>query len=106
VPRLRSVLHIRRHPLGPRVYVGGLRVHECWAGLVAVIAIAISEAAHRPGPHPLDAAVGVVALWMIAKDWPDFFPSRRDTYSWRLGLHRRDPAPVPVRAEDDYPSAG
>ncbi len=26
---------------------------------------------------------------MMIKDWPDFFPSRRDTYSWRVGLHRR-----------------
>ena len=28
--------------------------------------------------------------WMMAKDWPDFFPSRRDTYAWRVGVHRRD----------------
>jgi len=27
---------------------------------------------------------------MMAKDWPDFFPSRRDTYAWRVGVHRRD----------------
>jgi len=102
---LRTILHVRRHPLGPRVYVAGFRVHECWAGLVAVAAIVLAAMADRPGPHPLDAAVGVVAVWMMAKDWPDFFPSRRDTYSWRVGLHRRDadpvPVPVPVRVDDD-----
>ena len=100
---LRTILHVRRHPLGPRVYVAGFRVHECWAGLVAVIVIALAGIADRPGPRALDTAVGVVAVWMMAKDWPDFFPSRRDTYSWRMGLHRRDaePVPVPVRADDD-----
>src|SRR5579871_1317896 len=53
---LRTILHVRRHPLGPRVYVAGLRVHECWAGLIAVVAMALLTAADRPGPHPLDAA--------------------------------------------------
>jgi hypothetical protein len=103
VRALRTILHVRRHPLGPRVYVAGFRVHECWAGLVAVVAIVLAGIADRPGPHPLDAAVCVVAVWMMAKDWPDFFPSRRDTYSWRVGLHRRDadPVPVPVRSDDD-----
>jgi hypothetical protein len=103
VRALRTILHVRRHPLGPRVYIAGFRVHECWAGLVAVIVIALAGIADRPGPHPLDAAVGVVAVWMMAKDWPDFFPSRRDTYSWRMGLHRRDAeaVPVTVRADDE-----
>ena len=98
---LRTILHVRRHPLGPRVYIGGFRVHECWAGLVAVVAIALLAAADRPGPHMLDGAVCVVAVWMMAKDWPDFFPSRRDTYSWRVGLHRRDAEPVPLRIDDE-----
>jgi hypothetical protein len=100
---LRTILHVRRHPLGPRVYIGGFRVHECWAGLVAVVAIALLAAADRPGPHMLDGAVCVVAVWMMAKDWPDFFPSRRDTYSWRVGFHRRDAELVPVRIDDDAP---
>jgi hypothetical protein len=98
---LRSLLDVRRHPLGPRVYVAGVRVHECWAGLVAVIAVALGEMVDRAGPDRLDGAVAVVATWMMAKDWPDFFPSRRDTYSWRVGLHRRTPAPAPVRLRDD-----
>ena len=100
VRALRTILHVRRHPLGPSVYIAGFRVHECWAGLVAVILIALGGVADHTGPHPLDAAVCVVAVWMMAKD---FFPSRRDTYSWRVGFHRRDdePLPVPVRSADD-----
>jgi hypothetical protein len=86
----RSPLSIIRHPLGPRVYVVGVRVHECFAGIgiaAAVLAIALLDRdAH---PHLLLAA-GVGSLWLMAKDWPDFFPSRRDTYSWRAGLHRRN----------------
>jgi hypothetical protein len=98
---VRRLLHVRRHPLGPRVYVAGVRVHECWAGLAAALAIGLAAAAHRPGPHPLDAAVGTVAAWMIVKDWPDFFPSRRDTYRWGFGVHRREAASVAVRYDDD-----
>jgi hypothetical protein len=103
---LRSILHVRRHPLGPRVYIAGLRVHECWAGLVAVIVIALAGITDRTGPHALDTAVCVVAVWMMAKDWPDFFPSRRDTYSWRVGFHRRDAELVPVRIDDDVDADG
>ena len=100
---LRTVVHVRRHPLGPRVYVAGMRVHECWAGLIATLVVATGQATHRSGPHELDTAVVLVAAWMMLKDWPDFFPSRRDTYSWRIGFHRRDAEPVPVRAGDDRP---
>jgi hypothetical protein len=87
VPR---VLQIRRHPLGPRVYVAGVRVHECWAGLGASIALLAAEVTDHTAPHHLQTAVALVAVWMMAKDWPDFFPSRRDTYAWRVGVHRRD----------------
>lgn len=85
-PRL---IDIRQHQLGPRVYIGGLRVHECWAGLctAGVIGLAVISD-HLVFPR-LAALTFLVAVWMMAKDWPDFFPSRRDTYSWRVGLHRR-----------------
>ncbi len=84
------IVHIRRHPLGPRVYVGGLRVHECWAGFAASIALLAAEATNHTAHRRLETAVALVAAWMMAKDWPDFFPSRRDTYAWRVGVHRRD----------------
>jgi hypothetical protein len=97
---LRALLHVRRHPLGPRVYVAGLRVHECWAGLVATLVVAAGWVTDRSGPVVLDAATLLVAAWMMLKDWPDFFPSRRDTYSWRVGFHRRDGEVVPVRSDE------
>jgi hypothetical protein len=99
---LRRVLDIRRHPLGPRVYLVGRRVHECTAGVIAVAVLALLTLTHHAHHHRLEGAVGLVAVWMIAKDWPDFFPSRRDTYGWRLGLHRRGDAELAVtRSERD-----
>ena len=83
------MLRIVRHPLGPRVYVAGIRIHECYAGLVASCALLAAELTDHASHRPFEAGVGVVATWMMAKDWPDFFPSRRDTYAWRIGVHRR-----------------
>ena len=34
-----------------------------------------------------EAAV-VVGSWLVAKDWRDLFPSRRNTARWSLLLHR------------------
>ncbi len=84
------LVHVRRHPLGPRVYVAGVRVHECWAGLAASVALLAAEATNHTAHRRFETAVALVATWMMAKDWPDFFPSRRDTYAWRVGVHRRD----------------
>jgi hypothetical protein len=96
----RAPLDVRRHPLGPRVYVMGVRVHECWAGLVATLVVTAGLVTDRSGPVVLNAAILLVAAWMMLKDWPDFFPSRRDTYSWRVGFHRRDVEVVSVRRDD------
>ncbi len=38
--------------------------------------------------------VGLVGLWLIAKDWRDLTSHRRDTAAWRLGIHRH---PHPLR---------
>ncbi len=83
------LIDIRHHQLGPRVFVGGVRVHECWAGLFTIALVSSAQASdHLPYPKLAAVAAGV-ATWMMIKDWPDFFPSRRDTYSWRVGVHRR-----------------
>ena len=95
-PLLRRLVDIRRHPLGPRVYLAGQRIHECMAGVVAVAVLGLLVLTHHAHHRRLEGAVGVVAVWMIAKDWPDFFPSRRDTYGWRFGLHRRGEAELAV----------
>jgi lysyl-tRNA synthetase class 2 len=31
----------------------------------------------------------LTGTWMLAKDWRDLTPSRRDTTSWRIAVHRR-----------------
>ena len=87
MPRL---LRLERHPLGPRVHVLGLRVHECVAGIAAIAGGAALALAH--GAHHHGHVAGVLAIgggWMLAKDWHDLFPSRRNTCAWRVGIHRR-----------------
>jgi lysyl-tRNA synthetase class 2 len=49
----------------------------------------------------LAAAAGV---WLIAKDWRDLVPSKRDTSSWRVGLHRRAAPLREARRADGLPA--
>jgi lysyl-tRNA synthetase class 2 len=85
------MVRLERHPSGPRVYVLGLRIHECHLGL-AVAAAAVAAAAVDRGTAAL--LLAAAAAWLVTKDWRDFFPRLRDTASWRLGLHR---VPAPLR---------
>jgi lysyl-tRNA synthetase, class II len=89
------MIRLHRHRLGPRVYVLSRRIHEWHAG-VAVIAIV--AAGRIAGAWPLSLLTVLVAMagtWLVLKDWQDLIPSKRDTASWRLGLHRRA---APLRA--------
>jgi lysyl-tRNA synthetase, class II len=82
-------LRIERHPLGPRVFLFGIRLHDWHAGVLLLLLLAIGAVAgrvHDTVPTGLAAAAG---LWLIVKDWSDLTPRRRDTAAWRLGLHRR-----------------
>ena len=83
------VIRIERHELGPRFYLFGRRVHECWAGLALLAAAGAVALAHMRLPMHLMVVFLAIGAWMLAKDWRDFFPSRRDTAAWRIGLHRR-----------------
>jgi lysyl-tRNA synthetase class 2 len=92
----RVVLRIERHRLGPRVYVLGTRIHEWHLGsalLLALIAAALAHRVDRDGHIAAAALFG--GVWLVAKDWRDLLPSRRDTAAWCLGLHVR---PHPLRA--------
>jgi hypothetical protein len=83
--RLRNAVRFERHALGPRGYLFGVRVHEWHLGLVAFAGgLAATALGLRAGWIPL-----LVGIWLVAKDWHDLFPSRRDTAAWRLGIHRR-----------------
>jgi len=86
---------LERHPLGPRIFVLGLRWHEWHLGVLIVVILGLGLAlglVHGALPIVL---VLVGAGWLIAKDWRDIFAHSRDTASWRLGFHRR---PFPLRS--------
>lgn len=89
------MIRLERHAKGPRLYVAGVRVHEWHLG-VAIFAVVLAGWLFELWPFAawtLPAAAG--AAYMVAKDWRDLVPSKRDTGIWRVGLHR---APVPLRA--------
>jgi lysyl-tRNA synthetase class 2 len=91
---LSTVIRLQRHSHGPRVFLFGRRVHEWHLG-VAVVGVVV--AGWLGGAWSLSTWTGLaiaVGAWMVAKDWRDVFPHRRDTAAWRVGLHRRF---VPLR---------
>lgn len=93
-----KLVTLERHALGPRLYVFGRRTHECHFGL-AVAAAAIACAVVR-APELLAAGLGLLAAWLVVKDWRDLHPATRDTAAWSLGLHRRpDGRPAPAARE-------
>jgi lysyl-tRNA synthetase class 2 len=85
---------IEQHQLGPRVYFLGRRWHDWHLGVLVLAALAIGAAAGMVHDGFPAALVVLVGVWLIAKDWRDLTPHRRDTAAWRLGLHRR---PHPLR---------
>ena len=91
----RVVLRIEHHRLGPRVYVLGARVHEWHLGAALLVALSAAALVHRvDGDGHVAAAALLGGVWLVAKDWRDLLPSRRDTAAWCLGLHIR---PHPLR---------
>jgi lysyl-tRNA synthetase class 2 len=86
----RVVLRIERHRLGPRVYVLGARIHEWHLGAGLLLALTGAAVAHRVDRDGHVAAAALFGgVWLVAKDWRDVLPSRRDTAAWCLGLHVR-----------------
>jgi lysyl-tRNA synthetase class 2 len=86
---LTGLLRIDRHRLGPRVFVLGRRVHEWHLGAGILLALGLAAAFGRVHDGAAGALVALAGIWLVAKDWQDLLPSRRDTTAWRLGLHRR-----------------
>ena len=103
-PRPMGPIAIQRHPQGPRVFVLRRRVHEYVLGGVI---LCLALAAHLAGlEHHSEVLMVATALgvWLVAKDWRDIFPSKRDTASWRLGIHRRATPLRRVRKSESLPS--
>jgi lysyl-tRNA synthetase class 2 len=98
------MIRLERHAHGPRLYVGGVRVHE-WQLGVGLLALVLAGWVFELWPFAGWTLLAAVAAgYMVAKDWRDLLPSRRDTGMWRVGLHR-PPAPLrAVRYADGLPA--
>ena len=95
---------LERHRHGPRFHVAGHRVHEWHVG---GLLLAVAPLALVLDVWDLSVQVWVavaVGLWLVAKDWQDLVPSRRDTTSWSLGFHRRRYALRRLRRADQLPA--
>lgn len=90
----RRFVVIERHELGPRLYVAGRRIHECASGLVLIAAAVLLWVTERQPPFHAGAIVGATGGWLVAKDWNDLIPARRDTTRWTMWRHR---LPHPLR---------
>jgi lysyl-tRNA synthetase class 2 len=90
-----SFVRIERHALGARLYLAGFRLHEWHLGAAILLALVAGAALGRVDDGLTATLAAVTGLWLVAKDWHDLVPSRRDTAAWKLGFHRR---PNPFRA--------
>jgi lysyl-tRNA synthetase class 2 len=98
------MLRLERHPFGPRVYVLRRRIHEYHLGLAVLAALAVGSFFDVVD---LGLATGLAALagaWLVAKDWRDLVPSKRDSASWQMGLHRRAAPLRGLRRTDSLPT--
>ena len=99
------MLRLDRHPLGPRVYVLGTRVHEWHLGAALLLAL-LAGGADRPArPLARDRTRDVRrASGSWRRTGATCSPSQRDTTEWRLGLHGRSaPLRGPRRRADPLP---
>jgi lysyl-tRNA synthetase class 2 len=90
----RRPVRIERHPLGARLHVGGFRVHEWHLGMAILVGLAAGVVFGRVDDGVTATLAACAGVWLVAKDWHDLVPSRRDTAAWKLGFHRR---PNPLR---------
>ena len=82
------MLRLERHPLGPRVYVLGQRIHEFALGFAVLGALAAGGIADMWDLGRRVAVASVFGSWLVIKDWRDLFPSKRNTACWSLLPHR------------------
>jgi hypothetical protein len=82
------VLRLERHPLGPRIYLCGLRIHEFALGLGVLAILLAGGCAELWELTRRTEVAGVLGVWLIGKDWRDLLPSKRNTASWSVLPHR------------------
>ena len=83
------MLRIDRHPLGPRVYVLGTRVHEWQLGAALLLALLAGGLTDRLDLSLATGLATFAGVWLVAKDWRDLVavPARH------RGVAARPPQP-------------
>jgi lysyl-tRNA synthetase class 2 len=81
----------------------GTRVHEWHLGAGLLVALVAGTALDRIDVGLASGLALVAGVWLVAKDWRDILPARRDTAHWRLGLHVRAAPLRVVRRADPLP---
>lgn len=82
------MLRLERHPLGPRVYVCGRRIHEFALGLGVLAVLVLGGFTEVWELTRRTEFTALPGTWLIGKDWRDLFPSKRNTAAWSLLPHR------------------
>src|SRR5438477_4100193 len=98
------MLRLERHPFGPRVYVLHRRIHEYHLGLAVLAGLAVGAFFDVDDFGLATALATLVGVWLVAKDWRDLVPSKRDSASWQLGVHRRAAPLRALRRTDSLPA--
>ena len=97
-------IRIERHELGVRLYVFRIRLHEWHLGAAILLAVLVGALVGFVHFTFTATLAGFAGLWLLVKDWHDLIPSRRDTASWRLGVHRRPHALRVLHRADPLPT--
>src|SRR5947207_334087 len=97
------MLRLERHPFGPRVYLLHRRIHEYHLGLAILVALAAGSFLDDVDLGLTTILAALAGVWLVAKDWRDLVPSKRDSAMWQLGLHRRAAPLRGLRRYDSLP---
>jgi lysyl-tRNA synthetase, class II len=98
------MLRLERHPFGPRVYLLRRRIHEYHLGLAILVALAAGSLVGWVELGLGTALAALAGIWLVLKDWRDIVPTRRDTATWQLGLHRRAAPLRKLRRSESLPA--
>jgi len=95
-----ALIRVEQHPLGPRVYILGQRVHEVALGIAVLAALAVGLLVHLLHPTAAVGAVVAVGAWLVAKDWRDLFPRWRNQQTHRrFGFHLTETSRLRLRLD-------
>jgi hypothetical protein len=68
------VLRLERHPLGLRLYVFGMRLHEWHLGAAILVALVVGAAVGFVDLTLPTSLAALAGIWLVAKDWHDLVP--------------------------------